>query len=83
LKTKPLITKLTSNKNKRNIRKKRDDSIPNTKNQKNLFIDYLVVIDSSVYNEFIQIYGYMPETLITKYINIFFCHLINGVSSNV
>jgi hypothetical protein len=83
LKTKPLITKLTSNKNKRNIRIKRDDSIPNTKNQKNLFIDYLVVIDSSVYNEFIQIYGYMPETLITKYISIFFCHLINGVSSNV
>ena len=76
-----LIKKLASFENKRNIRHKRDSSIPDTHNQKNLFIDYLVVIDSSVYNQFIQIYGNMPISLITNYINIFFCHVINGVSN--
>ena len=59
---------------------KRDDSPLFNQSRVNLFVDYLVVIDSSVYNLFLSQYGYMPDSLITNYINIFFCHLVNGVS---
>jgi hypothetical protein len=61
-------------------RTKRDTSTE-TENQNliSLFIDYLVVIDKSTYNVFLNTYGNMPDSLITNYINIFFAHLINGV----
>ena len=65
---------------KRGQRKKRDTSPTSTQDQKNLFVDFLVVIDSSVYNSFLQQYGNLPNSLITNYINIYICHLINGVS---
>ena len=63
------------------LRTKRDTSAE-TENQSvnNLYIDYLIVIDKSVYNVFLNTYGNMPDSLITNYINIFYAHLINGVS---
>ena len=45
-----------------------------------MFIDYLIVIDKTVYNKFVADFGNLPNSLMTNYINIFFCHLINGVS---
>ena len=63
------------------LRTKRDTSAE-TENQSvnNLYIDYLIVIDKSVYNVFLNTYGNMPDSLITNYLNIFYAHLINGVS---
>lgn len=77
LKNKDLMKKISITDKKR--RKRDDQPSKFLKNQLNLFVDYLVVIDSSVYAIFFQQYGFLPISLITNYINIFFCHLINGV----
>ncbi len=47
----------------------------------NLFVEYLVVIDNTVYNNFLLNYGNIPKTLLTDYINIFFSQIVNGVSN--
>ena len=46
----------------------------------NLFVEYLVVIDSSVYNDFIALYSNVSSSLLAKYISIFFCQQVNAVS---
>ena len=44
------------------------------------FVEYLVVIDSGVYDFFVSLYGSnMPTDYINDYINIYFTQLINGV----
>ena len=45
----------------------------------NLFVEYLVVIDSSVYNVFLSNYGNLSPSLMNQYINIFFAQIVNGV----
>ena len=45
----------------------------------NLFVEYLIVIDSSVYNNFASNYGSMTVSLLTQYINIFFTQIVSGV----
>jgi hypothetical protein len=46
----------------------------------NLFVEYLAVIDSGVYDFFVSLYGSnMPTDYINDYINIYFTQLINGV----
>jgi hypothetical protein len=45
----------------------------------NLFVEYLVVIDSSVYNVFKSLYGNLNPSLMNQYINIFFSQIVNGV----
>jgi hypothetical protein len=39
----------------------------------------LVVIDSTVYNRFVYLYGNLSSTLTTQYINMYFEQMINGV----
>jgi hypothetical protein len=46
-----------------------------------LTVEYLVVIDSSVYSIFSKLYGNLSTPLMTQYIRIFFSQLVNGVSS--
>jgi hypothetical protein len=46
----------------------------------NLFIEYLIVIDSSVYNNFASNYGSLTFSLLAQYINIFFTQIVYGVS---
>ena len=57
------------------IRKKRSDS-----NAQNFFIEYLIVIDDTVYNQFVSLFGNLNDSLLMDYINIFFCQIINGVN---
>ena len=46
----------------------------------NLFLEYLVVIDSSVYKNLKIAYGSnLPESIMSEYIKIFFVQIINGV----
>jgi hypothetical protein len=46
----------------------------------NLFLEYLVVIDSSVYKNLNIAYGSnLPESIMSEYIKIFFVQIINGV----
>jgi hypothetical protein len=61
-------------------RAKRDSS--EVEHSFDLFINTLIVIDRSVYQFFVNIYN-MPDSLITNYINIFFCHMINGVNYDI
>ena len=58
-------------------RRKRQNFI---ENQQHLFINYLVVIDNSVYNIFLNQYGFFSDSFIANYIKIFFCQAVNGVS---
>ena len=49
-------------------------------NAQNLYIEYLAVIDSTVYVFFTQLYGNLnPPELLNDYIYIFFSQIINGV----
>ena len=43
-------------------------------------IQYLVVIDTTVYNRFVSLYGNLSTSLITQYINIHFEQMVNGVN---
>ena len=45
----------------------------------NLFVEYLIAIDSSVYNIFSSLYGNLDRSLMANYINIFFAQVVNGV----
>jgi hypothetical protein len=45
----------------------------------NLFVEYLIVIDKSVYNYFLSLYENLGLPLIINYIQIFFCQVVNGV----
>ena len=45
----------------------------------NLFVQYLVVIDSTVYKDFVQLYGNLNPALLNQYIKIYFCQIVNGV----
>ena len=47
----------------------------------NLYVEYLVVIDSTVYNDYAAIYTNMSQALLSQYISIFFCLMVNGVST--
>jgi hypothetical protein len=46
----------------------------------NLFVEYLIVIDSTVYNNFVSNYGSLTFSLLAQYINIFFTQIVCGVS---
>ena len=60
-------------------RAKRQAIVNGTSRVLNLFVEYLVVIDSSVYNDFVALYGNITTSLMAQYLNIFFAQLINGV----
>ena len=45
-----------------------------------LYIDVLIVVDSTIYQWFQEIYSMMPYSLITNYMKIFFSNLVNGVN---
>ena len=48
----------------------------------NLYVEYLIVIDNSVYNRFYYAFGgNLPENLLTDYIRIFFSQLVNSVNT--
>jgi hypothetical protein len=61
------------------MKKQRDRRSLNS-DKKTVFVNFLAVIDKSVYEIFQQEYGNLDDGLISKYINIFFVHLINGVN---
>lgn len=49
-----------------------------------LFVEYLVVLDSTVYMDFVALYGSkISSFLMNQYINIYFCQIINGVQCNL
>jgi hypothetical protein len=52
-----------------------DDSI--LKN--NLFVEILVVVDSTVYNYFQDLFSNLGDSILSDYIKLYFCHIINGV----
>jgi hypothetical protein len=43
------------------------------------FVEYLVVIDSTVYAKFTSLYGSLNADVLFQYIKIFYCHLVNGI----
>jgi hypothetical protein len=45
----------------------------------NLFVQYLVVLDSTVYKDFSQLYGNLSPDLMNQYIKIYFSQIVNGV----
>ena len=46
-----------------------------------LYLEYLVVIDSTVYNNLKLSYGSnLPDSILTEYIKIFFSQMVTGVS---
>jgi hypothetical protein len=56
-------------------------TIQSNNNAQNLYVEYLAVIDSTVYSYFTQLYGNLnPPELLNDYINIFFSQIVNGVS---
>jgi hypothetical protein len=47
----------------------------------NLIVEYLIVIDSTVYNHFIEIYGKnVSQSAMSSYINQFYQQMVNSVS---
>ncbi len=46
----------------------------------NLFVELLVVLDSTVFEFFRDIYRNFDNSLINDYVKVFFCHVINGVN---
>ncbi len=48
----------------------------------NLIVEYLAVVDKSVYNRFVSLYGNLDQSVITLYIKNFFSVLVNGICSN-
>jgi hypothetical protein len=62
--------------NCRSSRSKRATVTP----QNNLFVEYLIVIDSTVFNNFYFAYGgNLPDNLLSQYIIIFYSQLVNSV----
>jgi hypothetical protein len=62
------------------LRSKRDVSNENNFIVKNdLFVELLVVLDSTVYEFFQSVFGNFGDSIITDYIKIFFSHVVNGV----
>ena len=60
---------------------KRDDI--NIESTFNLFINILIVADRTIYKWFQETYSMMSSNMpliITNYIKIFFCNLVNGVN---
>lgn len=45
-----------------------------------IIVQYLVVIDSTVYNRFVDLYGNLSSTLTTQYINMYFEQMISGIN---
>ena len=45
-----------------------------------LFVEYLIVIDSTVYSLFNSAYGHLEEKLLGDYINIYFNQIVNVVT---
>jgi hypothetical protein len=45
-----------------------------------LYVEYLIVLDSSVYNDFVALYSNIRSSLLTQYISIYFSQLVNSVS---
>ena len=45
----------------------------------NLFVEFLAVVDNSVYNHFVRIYGNLESSVISQYIKDYFGVLIDGV----
>ena len=47
----------------------------------NLIVEYLIVIDSSVLNHFVNIYGNnISQSVMNNYINQFYQQMVNSVS---
>jgi hypothetical protein len=47
----------------------------------NLYVEYLVVIDNSVYNLFQNDFGSNLDSIaLTNYIKVFFCQIVNAVN---
>ena len=44
-----------------------------------LTVEYLIVIDSTVYNQFVALYGNLSDSSIKTYIYDFFQLMVNGV----
>lgn len=65
--------------NQRRPKRQKSNISPNRPN--NLFLEYLIVIDSSVYNMFLLDYGNLNPSLMNQYINIFFMQIVNGVNT--
>jgi hypothetical protein len=61
----------------KNRRSKRQTSVNRVNN--NLFLEFLIVADSSTYDIFTSTYGNLGQSLITQYMNIFFSQIVNGV----
>ena len=56
-------------------------TIQSNNNAQNLYVEYLAVIDSTVYSFFNQLYGNLnPPELLNDYIKIYFAQIIYGVS---
>ena len=45
----------------------------------NLTVEYLVVIDSTVYNQFVSLYGNLSDSSMKTYIFNYFQLMVNGV----
>jgi hypothetical protein len=64
----------------RNERKKRQSILIDTRSQNNLFFEFLLVVDSTVYNLFKNDFGSnLDDSYVINYIKIFFSQIANGV----
>jgi hypothetical protein len=59
-------------------RQKRDTSSNGTLRVLKLYVEYLIVIDSTTYNVFSALYTNLSSSLLAEYMNIFFVQLVNG-----
>jgi hypothetical protein len=45
-------------------------------------IDYLVVLDLSVFNKYKKLYKQLDDDLVMQFLKIQFCQIVNGVNKN-
>jgi hypothetical protein len=48
----------------------------------NINIDYLVVLDLSVFNKYKKLYKQLDDDLVMQFLKIQFCQIVNGVNKN-
>jgi hypothetical protein len=48
----------------------------------NIYIDYLVVLDQSVFNKYKKLYKQLDDDLVMQFLKIQFCQIVNGVNKD-
>ena len=75
-----LKLKFSKTNNFESLRSKRSVIVNGVPRAISLFVEYLVVIDSTVYSDFAALYPGVTSSSLAQYISIYFCQLVNAVT---